>query len=258
MVSSGPEQRMRIETRFHGELNDFVAPTGRGQPVESEVAPGTSVKDLVESLGVPHTEIDVILVNGVSVGFGHRLAHGDRVSVHPPSESVDVSPVTRLHPAPLRTPRFVLDVHLGRLARHLRLLGFDARWSNDATDAELARVSAVEQRVLLTRDRGLLKRREVTRGYFVRATVRSEQLQEVLTRFDLVGSIRPFGRCLACNGLLRPVAKSVVEDRLPPRTRRDYDEFHQCQGCGRVYWQGSHYDALRAVVDEAQRRGRAR
>jgi uncharacterized protein len=245
---------MRTETRFHGELNDLLGPSDRGHAVESDVAPGTTVKDMVESLGVPHTEIDVILVNGASVGFEHRLVDGDRVKVYPPFHSLEVSPVIHLRPdAGSGRPRFVLDVHLGRLARLLRLLGFDARWSNDATDAELARISAREQRVLLTRDRGLLKRREVTRGYFVRATVRSEQLREVLERFDLTRSIRPFGRCLECNGVLESVSKSAIVDRLPPRTRRDHDEFRQCQGCGRVYWKGSHYDALRAVVESAKR-----
>jgi uncharacterized protein len=247
---------VRIDTRFYAELNDFLRPGDRGHPLGADVAPGTTVKDLVEALGVPHTEIDVVLVNGVSVDFGHRLADGDRVSVYPTFEAIDVTPLTRLRPEDLRTPRFVLDVHLGRLARLLRLLGFDALWCNDASDSELARISAEEHRVLLTRDRGLLKRREVTRGYFVRETVRRRQLQEVLRRFDLFGAIRPFGRCLECNGLLEPVAKADVEDRLPPRTRRDYDEFQRCRACAHIYWKGSHYDALRVVVDEARRGGR--
>ncbi len=244
---------MRIETRFHGELNDFLPVPDRGRPRLAGVAPGTSVKDLVESLGVPHTEIDVIVVNGTSVDFGHRLVDGDHVDVYPNPGAVGQLPIVRLRPPPLSPVRFVLDVHLGRLARLLRLLGFDAVWGNDASDAELARISADEERILLTRDRGLLKRRSVTRGYFVRAMDRAEQLHEVLHRFDLSGAIRPFGRCLECNGLLERVEKVDVEEHLLPRTRRDYDEFQQCQGCGRIYWKGSHYDRLRALVDEIRR-----
>jgi len=247
---------LRIETRFYAELNDFLRPLDRGRPLVAEIASGTSVKDLVESLGVPHTEIDVILVNGISVDFAQQLADGDRVSVYPTFQSIDVTPITHLRPNALRTPRFVLDVHLGRLARRLRLLGFDVLWRNDVSDAELARLSAQQRRILLTRDRGLLKRREVTHGYFVRETARRRQVEEVLRRFDLFGSIQPFGRCLECNGLLEPVAKTEVNDRLLPRTRRDYDEFQRCQGCGRVYWKGSHYDALRAVVDDIRRTAR--
>ena len=244
---------MRIETRFHAELNDFLRPSDRGRPLVSEVAPGTSVKDLVESLGVPHTEVDVILVNGTSVGFEHRLADGDRVRVYPTFEVPDTSAVTHLRPNVSRPARFVADVHLGRLARLLRLLGFDVLWRNDSTDAQLARISAQDHRVLLTRDRGLLKRKEVTHGYLVRETLRRRQVVEVLRRFDLGGAISPFGRCVECNGLLEHVSKADVEGILPPRTRRDYDEFRRCRGCGRVFWKGSHYDALRAEVDDIVR-----
>ena len=243
----------RVEVRFSGDLTDLLAPDRRHHPLNVEVGDGTTVKDLAESCGVPHTQIDVILVNGEPVGFGHQVADGDRVSVHPTSEGLDVPPHLRLLPKSPRRPRFVLDVHLGRLARTLRLLGFDAVWRNDIPDDELAAISTVEHRILLTRDRGLLKRAKVAHGYLVTETDRHRQVGEVLQRFDLAGAIAPFGRCLACNGLLEPVAKNEVEDRLPPRTRRDYDEFRRCTGCGRIYWQGSHYDRLAAVVEEIRR-----
>jgi uncharacterized protein with PIN domain/sulfur carrier protein ThiS len=219
------------------------------------VAAGTTVKDLVESLGMPHTEVDVILVNGESVDFAHQVSDGDRVSVYPVFEALDVSPVTRLRPAPLRQPRFVLDVHLGRLARLLRLLGFDALWSNDASDEHLVAISIGEGRILLTGDRGLLKRRAVTHGYLVRGTSRRAQIVEVLRRFDLFGAINAFSRCLECNGLLDQVAKSEVEPLLPPQTRREYHKFWRCPHCGRVYWPGSHFDRLKAVVDDVLRQG---
>ncbi len=243
----------RVAVRFYAELNDLLPQDRRGRPITLEVAAGTTAKDLVESLGVPHTEIDVILVNGESVDFGHQVVNGDHVSVYPVFEAFDVSPLVRLRPGPLREPRFVLDVHLGRLARTLRLLGFDCVWRNDTADDELAAISVGERRILLTRDRGLLKRAKVTHGYLVRETNRRRQVLEVLRRFDLFGAMAPFGRCLECNGVLEAAAKAEVEHRLPPRTRRDYDEFQRCPDCGRIYWQGSHYDRLASLVQEIRR-----
>ena len=244
-----------VEVRFYAELNDFLPPDRHGRPTTLDVAAGTTVKDLAESLGVPHTEIDVILVNGESVDFGHQVRDGDRVSVYPMFEALDVSPLVRLRPKPLREPRFVLDVHLGRLARTLRLLGFDSMWRNDISDDELAAISVGEKRILLTRDRGVLKRAKVTHGCFVQETDRRGQVVEVLRRLDLFGAIAPFGRCLECNGVLEPVVKEEVEDRLPPRTRLDYDDFRKCPDCGRIYWKGSHYDQLVALVEDIRRAG---
>ena len=245
----------RVEVRFSSELSDLLPPRRRHRPITLEVAAGTTVKDLAESLGVPHTEIDVILVNGGSVGFAHQVHEGDRVDVYPMSEVPGVSPLVRLSPGPPREPRFVLDVHLGRLARTLRLLGFDAVWRNDTADDELAAISVDDERILLTRDRGLLKRAKVTRGHLVRETDRRCQAIEVLQRFDLFASITPFGRCLTCNGVLEPVAKEEVEHRLPARTRREHADFRTCPGCGRVYWKGSHYDRLAALVEDLRRAG---
>ena len=243
----------RVEVRFYAELNDLLPPDRRSRPITLEVAAGTTVKDLAESFGVPHSEIDVILLNGESVDFGQQVDDGDRVSVYPTFEALDVSPLVRLRPRPLREPRFVLDVHLGRLARTLRLLGFDSVWRNDLGDDELADISVGEKRILLTRDRGLLKRATVTHGYLVRETNRRRQVVEILRRFDLFGAIAPFGRCLECNGVLEPVAKDEVEHRLPPRTRRDYNDFRRCPDCARIYWQGSHYDRLTALVEDIRR-----
>jgi len=243
----------RVAVRFYAELNDLLPPDRRGRPITLEVAVGTTVKDLAESFGVPHTQIDVVLVNGESVDFGHQVRDGDSVSVYPVFETLDVSPLVRLRPRPLREPRFVLDVHLGRLARTLRLLGFDCVWRNDITDDELAAISVGEKRILLTRDRGLLMRAKVTHGYLVQETNRHGQVVEIMRRFDLFGTIAPFGRCLECNGVLQPVIKKDVEHRLPPRTRRDYSDFHTCPDCDRIYWQGSHYDRLAILVEEIRR-----
>ena len=183
------------------------------------------MKDVIESLGVPHTEVDLILVNGASVGFDYLVRDGDRVSVYPVFESLDITPLVRVRPQPLRETRFVLDIHLGKLAVFLRMLGFDSLYRNDYRDDELARISHAEGRILLTRDRGLLKRSLVTHGYLVRSDDPREQLAEVIHRFDLRDAIQPLERCLRCNGELEPVAKEEVADRLPPRTREHYDTF---------------------------------
>ena len=248
---------MLVEIRFYSELDDLLSNERRGGPFTVEVSAGTTVKDLAESLGVPHTEIDVILVNHESVGFTHRVRDGDRVSVYPVFEALDVTPIVHLRPVPLRHPRFVLDVHLGRLARNLRLLGFDTLWSNAHTDEELLVLSVQDNRILLTRDRGLLKRRAVTHGYLVRETSRRAQILEVLNRFDLFEAIREFSRCLECNGLLEPVPKSEVDPHLPARTRREHQEYWRCTGCGRVYWRGSHFRRLSEVVDDLRRSNQA-
>ncbi len=236
--------------RFYAELNDFLPPERRGVTFLHEV-PGTpSIKDVIESLGVPHTEVELILADGESVDFSWRLRDGARVSVYPVFESIDVTPLARVRPAPLREVRFVLDGHLGRLARYLRMLGFDARWWRDPPDEELARISAEEHRVLLTRDQGLLKRRLVEHGYWIRATDPRRQLAEVVERLDLVGSISPFQRCLRCNTPLETARKEDVQDELPPRVRERHDAFRRCPSCRRVYWAGSHHRSMERLVSE--------
>jgi uncharacterized protein with PIN domain len=234
--------------RFYAELNDFLPRARRQAAFEHEFFGRVSVKDMIESLGVPHPEIDLILVNGVSVEFGCLVADGDSVSVYPMFESLDIRPLLHLRPEPLREPRFLLDGHLGRLAAYLRLLGLDAEYRNDFTDEELASRTAAERRILLTRDRGLLKRSEVERGYCVRSDSPRQQAHEVVERFDLRRSVAPFRRCLSCNGLLQPVEKQSVWERLPPGTRERFDEFHRCADCGKLFWPGSHYTRLQQLV----------
>lgn len=241
-----------IHIRFYAELGDLLPPERRARDVERGYVPGQTVKDLIEAMGVPHTEVDLILVNGEPAGFGHRLHDGDRISVYPVFEALDIAPASRLRPRPLRRTRFAADVHLGRLARFLRVLGFDTLYRTDWTDAALVEAAVAEQRVLLTRDRGLLKRSAVDHGYLVRHTDPRAQLAEIMQRFDLRASVRPFTRCPVCNGEVSPVAKGEVADRLPPRTARYYDEFWRCGSCGRVYWKGGHFRSLRELVEWAR------
>lgn len=248
---NGGERRCCF-VRFYAELNDFLPPEKRQATITHFFFGRPSVKDLVESLGVPHTEIDLILANGESVDFSYRVQEGDRISVYPVFESIDITSVLRVRPEPLREVRFVLDGHLGRLASYLRMLGFDALYSTSFDDERLAVISAEERRILLTRDRGLLKRSAVTHGYLVRSSHPREQVAEVMRRFDLAGAVRPFSRCMCCNGELKSVSKKEVADRLPDRVKECFHEFSCCRACGRVYWKGSHYDRMRAFINRLQ------
>ena len=205
------------------------------------------MKDCVESFGVPHTEVDLLLVNGHPVDFSYPVRDGDRVSVYPVFESLDISSVSRVRPAPLRALRFLLDVHVGRLAAYLRMAGFDALYGNQATDAELAGIVAREGRVLLTRDRYLLMRTAVERGYWVRSALPKQQLLEVVKRFDLAGSMRPFTRCLECNSLLEEASRESILERLPPKLMVK-DVFPVCPSCQRVYWEGSHHERMSQLL----------
>ena len=244
-----------VQIRFYEELNDFLPPEQRKVSFEHSFKPPGSIKDLIEALGVPHTEIDLILVNGHSVDFNYPVQDGDRISVYPVFESLDIPPPPRLRPAPLRITRFVLDTHLGRLAAYLRLFGFDTLYRNDYDDPTLADISATEHRILLTRDKRLLMRRQITHGHYVRATQPRKQLLEVLTRFDLHKTQRPFTRCMHCNGEIRPVAKDEIETRLLPRTKTWYKEFWQCSQCNKIYWKGSHYQRLQQLIRAANKDG---
>ena len=245
-----------VQLRFYAELNDFLCDARKQTRFRIELNRRTSVKDLIESLGVPHTEVEVILANGKSVDFSYIVKREDDLSIYPMFESVDVTPILELREEPLRDTRFVLDCHLGRLARYLRQFGFDTLYRNDYTDDELADTSAREHRILLTRDRSLLKRRIITHGYFVREFDPRKQLDEVIRRFDLRNQIVPFGRCTRCNGMVEAVSKKTVEHLLEPKTRQYFDEFWQCTGCGQVYWEGSHVRHMLMLTDEVMNHDR--
>jgi uncharacterized protein with PIN domain len=188
--------------------------------------------------------VDLILVDGASVDFGHVLRGGERVAVYPMFERLDVAPLTHLRPRPLREPRFVADTHLGKLARHLRLAGFDCLWEKDFLDEEITALSVAQKRIVLTRDLGILKRSVIERGYFVRATESGAQLREVILAFQLENRLRPFTRCRACNVELRDVAKESVIEHLPQEVRLRFDRFTECPRCRRLFWQGTHYERL--------------
>jgi uncharacterized protein with PIN domain len=235
--------------RFYEELNDFLPRNRMKLPFQVRFYPGDTVKALIESQGVPHTEVDLILVNGRSVSFRHRAQDGDRISVYPMFESLEIGSLTRVRPSALRRTRFVLDVHLGRLAKLLRMLGFDSMYSNSYDDAELSRLSGQQRRIVLTRDRELLKRSAVSHGYCLRSDQAMEQLLEVLKRFDLGEKVRPFSRCLRCNAVLQDIDPETAVAFVPEYVARTYDRYKSCPRCGRLYWRGSHWEHMRRLLE---------
>ncbi|MGC0329821.1 uncharacterized protein with PIN domain [Streptomyces sp. SAI-170] len=230
-----------IHVDFAPELALFVPSDRRQGPTALRTDGVSTLGHVVESLGVPLTEVGALLVDGRDTPVGHVPRDGERVSVRP---------VARPQPVPGAPLRFLLDVHLGTLARRLRLLGVDTAYeSTDIGDPALATRSAAEQRVMLSRDRGLLRRRELWAGAYIYSTRPEEQLRDVLDRFD--PELRPWTRCTACNGLLREATKDEVADQLEHGTQRTYDVFAQCRDCGRAYWKGAHHDQLEAIVEGA-------
>jgi uncharacterized protein with PIN domain len=239
-----------VSVRFYGALNDFLAPPRRGRRFAHALREAASVKDVIEALGVPHPEVDAIVIDGVAAAFTARLQGGERVSVYPRLREFDIGGLRRLSGDPPEPARFAVDAHLNKLASWLRLAGFDAVVEPD--DVALAAIAAREGRVLLTRDVALLKRSVVTHGYWVRHTDPERQLSEVLHRFGLGDRMDAFTRCVRCNSLLDAVTAEAVAERLPPRTRAQFSDFRQCPSCSRVYWKGSHYTRLRALLDRVR------
>lgn len=241
---------MEAVFRFYEELNDFLPAHIRKVPFMYKFRGNPSVKDAIEALGVPHVEVDLILVNSKSVTFGYQLNDNDRVSVYPVFETLNIAPVTHLRAKPLRKTRFILDVHLGKLAKYLRLLGFDTLYSNNFDDPEIIEIALDEHRIILTRDIGILKVKAVTHGYFIRNQKPPLQLAEVLKHFDMQGEIKPFSRCVKCNGKLKKVEKKSILNRLEPLTKKYYNSFYQCTVCHQIFWEGSHFERMKKFVDD--------
>jgi uncharacterized protein with PIN domain len=234
--------------RFYEELNDFLAPERRRRSFDCQCARAATTKHMIEALGVPHTEVELVLVNGESVGFDKLLADGDRVAVYPKWEALDITPILRVRQRPLRVMRFIADTHLVGLARLLRICGFDTLFDNHFDDSQIAAVSHQESRIVLTRDRDLLKRREITHGCYVHALKSELQLREITDRLDLASSIRPFTLCPHCNAPLHPIDKTLAQRLLPPDLLERYEHFGICDSCKRVFWKGAHWQRMQAVL----------
>ena len=242
-------EKKNVYFRFYAELNDFLLQQQRKTTFAYRFWGTPSIKNAIQALNVPHTEVDLILVNGSPVNFSYQLQPEDRISVYPVFESLDISGINSLRHTPLRRLRFVVDANLGKLARYMRMLGFDALYDNHFPDQEIIRISSEENRVILTRDLGILKNSAVTRGYYLRSQDPREQLQEMTRRFDLISNIKPFSRCMECNGELGRVEKHMILEHLDKETREIFNEFYLCDSCGKVYWKGSHYERMLEMID---------
>lgn len=227
--------------RFYEELNDFLPQKWKKTTFPFSFFGTPSIKNTIETIGVPHAEIDLILVNGESVDFSFLLRGGERISVYPIFELLDISPVIRLRSKPLRKTQFIVDVNLGKLAKKLRLLGFDTLFRNDLDDPEIVEIAAREKRIILTRDKGVLKYNGVTHGYWLRSNCPQIQLKEVVEYFQLKNSFNPFSRCSDCNGILCSVKKENIFTRIAPDTFQYYSVFWECSNCRKIYWKGSHF-----------------
>ena len=238
---------------FHDGLRDLLgrgaADPGEPGRVTYPVTRRASVKDVIEALGPPHTEIGSIVADGRVVGFGHLVGPGERIDVHPVAAPFDVLRPSPLRPEPLPRVAFLVDANVGRLAGLLRALGFDTAHDPSLDDPDLARLAALEGRILLSRDRLLLRRNAVTYGRLVRAHDPDAQLLEVLRFFGLKPPFATFTRCLRCNDPLISVPKADILDRLLPLTRKHFTEFRRCPSCDRVYWAGSHHERMRERVE---------
>jgi uncharacterized protein with PIN domain len=239
-----------ITIRFYEELNDFLPSHQLKQDIAVQFQGRRTVKDLIESLGVPHVEIDLILATGHSVGFDYIVRDQDQISVYPRFEAFDISSVRRLPERPLRQPKFIIDDNVARLCQFMRMLGFDTSYHKGIADASIARISVQEQRIVLSRDKGLLKRREVTHGLYIRSTRPQEQAREVVDRLQLQSLCQPFTRCLLCNQQLLPLPEGEQELRrqIPADVLEWRDEFFLCPVCEKVYWKGSHFEAMNELI----------
>jgi len=234
--------------RFYAELNDFL-PAGRKQKAFNHgLKTPVTIGEAIESLNVPLSEVDMVLINSKPAEMNQTLHENDYISVYPVFESFDISPVSNNHKKPLRTTRFILDAHLGKLAKYLRMLGFDTLYRNDYEDSEIIAIARQENRIILTRDKPLLKSKKVQHGYYVRATEKHEQLVEVVRKFDLYNQFQSFTRCMTCNAGLVPKEKDAIINKINPDTASAFDEFYYCPDCDKVFWKGSHFERMEKLI----------
>ncbi|MGM0508694.1 MAG: Mut7-C RNAse domain-containing protein [Fusobacteriota bacterium] len=237
----------RIYFRFFGNLNYFFKNNEKVR--EHKFKGKQSVKDRIETVGVPHTEVEHVIKNGKSLDFSYIVQDRDMLDIYPKSyllNKTEITPVRKIYKG---EPKFILDVHLGKLANYLRMIGIDTQYRNDLEDEELANISVDEGRILLTRDTELLKRSEVVYGYYPRSTDPKLQAQEIIKRYKLSDWTDLWSRCISCNGKMRSVTKEEIIEKLEPKTKKYYSDFHQCVDCKKVYWKGSHFKKMEKLVD---------
>ena len=242
------DHNIEVLLRFYEELNDYLPIEKQKKDIFLTTSPHQTIQALILACGIPDAEVDLVLVNGRSVPFSYVVKHLDRISVYPKFESFDISAETKLRKKPLRDLRFILDVHLGKLAKYMRMLGFDSLYQNDYTDNQIIMISKKTGRVILTRDKALLKSKAVSRGYLLKNTEINSQIKEVVDRFQLLSLAKPFSLCLSCNLPVKRVEKESLKETLPPLIYSQFTEFSKCPGCGKIFWKGSHYSAMKRFI----------
>jgi len=237
-----------VSIRCYAELNDFLPPNQGSITFHLSLPPDTALKDIADKIGIPFDLIDLVLVNNKPVGLSHHLEENDRIALYPVFENFDISSVTKVRDHPLRQPKFILDVHLGKLANHLRMFGFDTLYQNNWTKESLITISRNDNRILLSRSKSLLDIESLTHGYLIINTDPHSQLVEVLEWFDLYNLASPFTRCIECNSKLQLVEKEAILSRIPQKVKNWCNEYQRCPSCDRIYWKGSHYQHMIAFV----------
>ena len=239
----------KVIFRFYEELNEFLPKQRRKKDFQVDFEGRRSLKDMIEALGVPHTEIDLILVNGKSVNFAYVLQDWDRVSVYPVYECLNIENVTRLRKVPLRKTKFIADIHLGDIVKYMRALGFDVCFDPSLSTRKIIEISKQKSRIILTKSRQLLKFKEVTHAIFIRPGTTAEQIKGILDYLDIKDRIKPFSRCLCCNSVLKNVSKESIAERIPPKTKELCDQYTYCKFCDKVYWRGTHFIKMNKAID---------
>jgi uncharacterized protein len=239
-----------VRLRFYAELNNFLPQNERQTSFDYSFPGPITVKEVIESMKVPPAEVDLILVNGKPVDFDYHVNESDYISVYPVFEQFDISSVSQLRKIPLRITKFILDAHLGKLAKFLRMFGFDTLYKNDYPDETIRKIAGQESRIILTRDKDLLNHKDVTHGYYVRAVHPKDQLAEIIVKFDLYSQASPFTLCLNCNQPLINLEKEKIRAEVDSDTFRIFSEFYRCPECRKIYWKGSHYEHMKEFIGQ--------
>lgn len=247
-----------VHLRFYAELNNFLPQRERQKSIEYSFPGPITVREVIESMKVPPAEVDLILVNGKPVDYEYHVNDLDYISIYPVFEHFDISTVSQLRKVPLRISKFILDAHLGKLAKYLRIFGFNTLYKNDFSDNAIREIANRESRIILTRDRDLLNSKNVTHGYYVRAIHPKEQLAEIIDKFDLYSQFNPFSRCINCNHELQEVHKMEIRDEIDSDTWKIFDDFYKCPDCNKIYWKGSHYERMNEFISQNIKRNMSR
>lgn len=237
--------------RFYEELNNYLPEAKRKQWIVYELSSDKTIRHVLAEFQIPSNEIDLLLVNQQSQNIGYQLKDQDRISVFPMFELFDISGISEVRNRPLRKTQFICDVHLGKLGKYLRMLGFDTLYSNQYSKKEIISIAENESRIILSKDRSFSKYPTVNRFYRVRSSNSLEQLKDLLDRMSLYRQFNPFSRCLRCNHPIKPIEKKEIQSRIQEQTQKYYDQFFICPNCDHVYWKGSHFESMRHFIEKS-------